>query len=82
MVMRNRHDGGASGWWDDLPPAIKARFAVPPPAAPDPLPTPTALKWVRELSRVGLLFLALAVLDVLFLLVALSFLGYGPPPAR
>jgi hypothetical protein len=82
MVMRNRHDGGTSGWWDDLPPAIKARFSVPPAVAPDPRPTPAALKWMHELSRVGLLFLALAVLDVLFLLVALSFLGYGPPPAR
>ena len=80
MVMRNRHDGGASGWWDDLPPAIKARFAGPPPASPSAdRPTPTALEWVRELSRVGLLFLAVAVANVLFLLVALSFLGHGPP---
>ena len=78
MVMRNRHDGGASGWWDDLPPAIKARFAGPPPA-PAGRPPPTALEWVRELSRVALLFLAVAVANVLFLLVALSFLGHGPP---
>ena len=78
MVMRNRHDGGASGWWDDLPPAIKARFAGPPPATAD-RPRPTAPEWLRELSRVGLLFLAVAVANVLFLLVALSFLGHGPP---
>jgi hypothetical protein len=100
MVMRNRHDGGGSpsGWWDDLPPRVKARFTTPPPpppppppVAPDPPPPPpaparnTALEWVRELSRVGLLFLAVAVANVLFLLVALSFLGHGrpvpPPPA-
>jgi hypothetical protein len=77
MVMRNRHDGGASGWWDDLPPAIKARFAGPP--APAERPPPTALEWARELSRVALLFLAVAVANVLFLLVALSFVGHGPP---
>ena len=79
MVMRNRHEGGASGWWDDLPPAIKARFSQPALAAPDARPRPTALEWVRELSRVALLFLAVAVANVLFLLVALSFLGHGPP---
>lgn len=91
MVMRNRHDngGGPPGWWDDLPQQIKARFAGPPAAAPEPPPAPqprpTSLEWVRELSRVALLFLAVAVANVLFLLVALSFLGHGrqvvPPPA-
>ncbi|HEX4613628.1 MAG TPA: hypothetical protein VH092_35930 [Urbifossiella sp.] len=88
--MRNRHDSGSpSGWWDDLPPRVKARFAGPPPAAVDPEPPappaaptparPSSLEWVRELSRVALLFLAVAVANVLFLLVALSFLGHGRP---
>lgn len=87
MVMRNRSDGGNTGWWDDLPPRVKARFAGPPTvvAEPAPAPTPTRLDWVRELSRVALLFLAVAVANVLFLLVALSFIGHGrpapPPPA-
>ncbi len=82
MVMRNRHEGGASGWWDDLPPRVKARFAGPPPGADDPAPArPTALEWVRELSRVALLFLAVAVANVLFLLVALAFVGNGFKPA-
>jgi hypothetical protein len=93
MVMRNRHEGGGtSGWWDDLPPRVKARFAGPPPVTPEhdtfahaARPHPTALDWVRELSRVALLFLAVAIANVLFLLVALSFLGHGrpapPPPA-
>jgi hypothetical protein len=89
MVMRNRHDGGHGppGWWDDLPPAVKARITGPPAPDPDPAadPRPTSLDWVRELSRVALLFLAVAVANVLFLLVALSFLGHGrpalPPPA-
>ena len=84
MVMRNRHDGGGpSGWWDDLPPRVRARFAGPPPLDYDHAPArprPTSLEWVRELSRVALLFLAVAVANVLFLLVALSFLGHGRPP--
>lgn len=84
MVMRNRHEGGSPGWWDDLPPAVKVRFTAPPPApepapAPDPA-RPSALDWVRELSRVALLFLAVAVANVLFLLVALSFIGHARPP--
>jgi hypothetical protein len=86
MVMRNRHEGGASGWWDDLPPRVKARFSELPPVADhdSPLPVaapprPTALEWVRELSRVALLFLAVAVANVLFLLVALTFIGTGRP---
>jgi hypothetical protein len=87
MVMRNRHDGGGtSGWWDDLPPRVKARFAGPPPAQEHDAPAyarprPTALDWVRELSRVALLFLAVAIANVLFLLVALSFLGHDRPAA-
>jgi hypothetical protein len=84
MVMRNRHEGGGtSGWWDDLPPRVRARFAGPPLPDHDPAPVrprPTSLEWVRELSRVALLFLAVAVANVLFLLVALSFLGHGRPP--
>jgi hypothetical protein len=92
MVMRNRHDGAnPSGWWDDLPPRVKARFTGPPlpaEAVPEPLaptavhPRSTSLDWVRELSRFALLFLAVAVANVLFLLVALSFIGHGPQPAR
>ncbi|MBN9520546.1 hypothetical protein J0H58_18810 [bacterium] len=93
--MRNRTEGGSSGWWDDLPPGVKARFAGPPPAAVTPAADaadapprsgPTALDWIRELSRFALLFLAVAVANVLFLLVALSFIGghgrpLAPPPA-
>lgn len=80
MVMRNRHEGGGtSGWWDDLPPAVKARFSQPALAPAADRRPPTALEWVRELSRVALLFLAVAVANVLFLLVALSFLGHGRP---
>jgi hypothetical protein len=92
MVMRNRHDGaGASGWWDDLPPKVRVRFEAraaddqataeyrrpaPPVAAPPPA-GPSALDWVRELSRVALLFLAVAVANLFFLLVALSFVAPG-----
>jgi hypothetical protein len=88
MVMPNRSEGGSSGWWDDLPPRVKARFTgappLPQPDPPAPAPTtrpgPTTLDWVRELSRFALLFLAVAVANVLFLLVALSFIGHGRPP--
>ncbi|MDB5313312.1 MAG: hypothetical protein JWO38_7514 [Gemmataceae bacterium] len=90
MVMRNQHDGaGSSEWWDDLPPKIRSRFgtlpADDPAAAPDPpaparpAAGPSVFDWVRELSRLALLFLAVAIGNIVFLLIALSFLAGGPP---
>ena len=92
MVMRNRHDGaGASRWWDDPPPGVKARFDPHPAAdhdtreylrpALDPVEPPPCLPathWLRELGRLALVFVAVAVANVFVLLVALSFLAGGP----
>lgn len=93
MVMRNRHDApGSSDWWEDLPPRVRERITVadpltrvteiptPPPAEPARIPGSSTLSCIRELSRLGLLFLAVAVANVLFLLVALSFVSSGAAP--
>lgn len=94
MVMRNRHNGGhSSEWWDDLPPRVKKRVSRPvadddetddPPAAPvAPAGSPVHhhhTNWVRELTRLGLLFLAIAIGNILFLLLCLAFLSGGPAP--
>ena len=86
MVMRNGNDGAdARRWWDDLPPRVRARVSSPEPPetpdgaeraseppAPEPLFTPGEL--ARDLSRLALLFFALAVANMVFLLVVLSLL--------
>jgi hypothetical protein len=90
MVMRNRNSSSdSSGWWEDLPPKVRSRISAPTlPDADDSrthtavssLPErrgPSGLDWVREFSRPALLFLAVAVANVLFLLVALSFVASG-----
>ena len=85
MVMRNQNDSpGSSGWWEDLPPKVRARISAPALApsmedsrthtAVSSLPErrgPSGLDWIREFSRLALLFLVVAVANVLFLLVAL-----------
>ena len=88
MVMRNRHDGaGTPGWWDDLPPRVRERFGTrpadspgDPPPAPQSAPGRSALEWVHELSRLALLFLAVAVANLVVLLLALAFLDGRPGP--
>lgn len=92
MVMRNRHDGsGSPGWWDSLPPRVRERFGTrpadypdpgDPPPAPQSAPAPgrSALEWVHELIRLALLFLAVAVANLVFLLLALAFLDGRPGP--
>jgi hypothetical protein len=92
MVMPNQHDGGSSpGWWDDLPSAVKQRVSRPaPPAGESPRarqdehhePRPASYRpaVVYDLSRLAILFFVVALANVLFLLVALSFLA-GPAPA-
>ena len=84
MVMPNRHDGASSPeWWDDLPPEVKRRVARP--AADEPTAdraTETAApdrsvyrpRVFSDLSRLALFFLIAALANVLFLLIALSFL--------
>jgi hypothetical protein len=90
MVMPNQHDGASSpGWWEDLPPQVKQRVSPPVPtsaiepparreefAEHDPAPYRPAV--ITDLSRLAILFLVVALANVLFLLVALSFLAGGP----
>jgi hypothetical protein len=90
MVMRNRHDGAnAPQWWDDLPPGIKKRcansshlqtqnrFATDGQAQeqPDGLSS-SPVRIARELSWFALIVLAIVFADLLFILLAVSFL-YG-----
>lgn len=85
MVTRNQHDGGSSsGWWDDLPAAVKARVQRPAPAPEQPTaratePAPYRPTVVYDLTRLAALFLAVALANLLFLLVALSFLSGREP---
>ena len=99
MVMQNRHDGANSpGWWDDLPPGLKKRFANAPgpDSRPEPRPDPDDESLplrraadggesvhrpgvIGDLSRLAILFVLVALANLLFLLVALAFLfGSGP----
>ena len=93
MVMPNQHDGASSpGWWDDLPPAVRKRISstfrhewdgdarlptTPPRDAGACRPS-----IVLDLSRLAILFLVVAIANLLFLLIALSFLVGGEPIAR
>ncbi|HVL10974.1 MAG TPA: hypothetical protein VM529_00310 [Gemmata sp.] len=81
--MPNRSDGASSPeWWDDLPPEVKRRVARP---APEPavgretdrapeVPASHRPTLLADLSRLALLFLVIVLANVLFLLIALSFL--------
>jgi hypothetical protein len=81
MVTRNQHDSSSSGWWDDLPPAVKKRVQRPISDLTSPHEdTPNELgqyrpRVVYDLSRLAMLFFAVAVANLIFLLVALSFLS-------
>ena len=83
MVMSNRRDGsGAPHWWDDLPPHIRDRFAQPLAPAAEPegraadAPAPLGRReLLGDLSRLAVLFVLIAIGNVLFLLVALSFVS-------
>lgn len=82
MVMRNRRDG--SGPPDDLPPGLRDRFTYSapvgfhrPPMAPDE-PRPVRYRWLGDLGRLALLFLAIAVIDLAFLIICLAFLAGSP----
>jgi hypothetical protein len=90
MVMRNRYDGaGAPGGRDDLPPRVRERlrpqFTTDLPGerhqavSVAPSARPAGPGWVSELARFGLIFLGVAVANVLFLLLALCYL-YPPVP--
>ena len=87
MVMRNRHDGsGTPSWWEDLPPRVRDRFSHPPtpdeppePTASEPQPLLSRREIAGDLTRLVLLFAVVAVANLLFLLVALSFVAGCSP---
>jgi hypothetical protein len=93
MVMRNRHDGtNTPEWWDDLPPAVKQRISPArrtfddEPASPAPHASMEAvarrLGHLRYLTLLAMMFLAVALATLLFILIALSYVVSVPPPAR
>jgi len=91
MVMRNRHDGtNTPEWWDDLPPAVRKRITPAPGSVKGREPSPELRRQpvshrsgiLRDLTRLVVLFLIVALAFLLFLLVALSFLVGGTPVAR
>src|SRR5262245_65681543 len=86
MVMRNRHEGtNTPDWWDDLPPAVRKRFSPTPrrvdaeaertPDEPRLEPVAHQSGHFRNLTLLAMMFLAVALAILLFLLIALSFLA-------
>jgi hypothetical protein len=90
MVMPNRHDGtNTPEWWDDLPPAIQRRITRAPRAREnradefdrrEPIARRSGI--LRDLTSLSVLFLIVALANLLFLLIALSFLTGDPPASR
>jgi hypothetical protein len=92
MVMRNRHDGAnAPEWWDDLPPGIKSRCthslhhksqdrgATVDQLRQQPDNSSSPVSIARDLSWLALIFVIIALANILFLFAALSYLhGDGP----
>ena len=88
---RSAVNDGASpgGWWDDLPPAVKRRVTPRPPeveARRDPpaeVPPPAYRPAVfADLTRLAGLILVVALANLLFLILALSFLAGRAPFGR
>jgi hypothetical protein len=89
MDMRNRHDGAnAPQWWDDLPPEVKKRCANSPhrwnqddsDTGCEPQEewfedaSPPRVRITRDLSWLTLIFVVVAFANLVFLLIAMSFL--------
>jgi hypothetical protein len=78
--MRNRSDGSnASQWWDGLPPKVRRRVTQPlAPAARADCPAEAAhpplsgRELVRDLSSLAVLFALIAVVLMLYLLLAVT----------
>lgn len=86
MVRDERND---SGWWDDLPPRIRERFAIPAyeeagesvAVAEAPPPPQRSLAWLRDSSLFAVIMLAVAIANLFFLLLVFALVD-GPAPAR
>jgi hypothetical protein len=83
MVMRNRDEGSqAPHWWDDLPPKVRTRFSQPiahdeessADNTDEPLPALSPGELILDLSRLAGMFVLVALGNILFLLLALTFL--------
>jgi hypothetical protein len=76
MVMRNRSEGGgASQWWDDLPPQVRARFARAPEPAPEPAAPPEPnprRELLADLTRLAALFALVTGAILVYLLVVVG----------
>lgn len=86
-MLRNRRD--EPGWWEDLPPRIRERFAVPAfeetgesVAVAEALPSPRrSMAWLRDSSLFAIIMFAIALANLFFLLLVFALVD-GPAPAR
>jgi hypothetical protein len=83
-MVRNRRD--EPGWWDDLPPRIRERFALPereesssPVAVAEP--PRRSLVWLRDSSIFALIMLGVALANLFFLLLVFALVD-SPAPSR
>lgn len=85
MVRDQRDD---PDWWNSLPPPIRQRIGVPPTLTSNPSenlvttqvpdsPRGIRLAWLRDSSVLAIVFLAVALGNMLFLLLMLAFVD-GP----
>jgi len=87
MVMRYRHED--PGWWENLPPRIRERFAAPlaeaasgESAVATQVAEPQSfakLGWLRDSSILAMAFLAVALANVILLLVLVMVDGVAAP---
>jgi len=85
MVRDERNE---PGWWDDLPPRIRERFALPgdrgeagEAVAVAEAPPRRSLAWLRDSSLFAVLMLAVALANLFFLLLVFALVD-GPVPSR
>lgn len=87
MVRDERNE---PGWWDDLPPRIRERFALPERGEPgdhsviaaESPPRPRrSLAWLRDSSLIAVFMLAVALANLFFLLLVFALVD-GPAPPR
>jgi hypothetical protein len=84
-MVRNRRD--EPGWWDDLPPRIRERFATPvseesgESVAVAEAPPRRSLAWLRDSSLFAIIMIGIALANLFFLLLVFALVD-GPAPSR
>ena len=85
-MVRNRRD--EPGWWDDLPPRIRERFAAPEReesgesvAVAEAPPPRRSLAWLRDSTLFAAVMLVIAVANLFFLLLVFALVD-APAPAK